>query len=152
MGIAIPLIETHDENEEFRTEHVAYAAYIATHRLTRLFSQMLAPIGLTYSQYLVMMVLWERAPQTVGEIGQTLSLDTGTLTPLLKRMQTAELVERQRDPDDERRVLVRPTPRGRALHADAADVARDMRGTVPLSSARAEAIHDDLRRIADTLT
>lgn len=148
----IPLIETHEETGAFRTEHLAYAAYIATHRMTRVYGQLLAPLGLTYAQYLVMIVLWQQSPRSVGEIASVLALDSGTLTPLLKRMQTAGLLERKRDPEDERRVLVRPTALGASLNGKAAGIAEEMRRIIPLTEERAEAIHDDLLHIARSLT
>ncbi len=98
---------------------VCFPLYAATNLLQRLYRPLLAPLGLTYSQYLVMLILWERAPVTVGEIGSCLHLDNGTLTPLLKRMERGGFITRNRDPRDERRVLVAPTPHGRELRAQA---------------------------------
>ncbi|MDE1146408.1 MAG: MarR family transcriptional regulator [Azospirillaceae bacterium] len=89
---------------------LCFALYQATNRITRAYRPMLDALGLTYSQYLVLMVLWEGAPVTVGELGGRLDLDSGTLTPLLKRMEGAGLVARRRDTADERRVLVDLTP------------------------------------------
>lgn len=101
---------------------VCFPLYAATNLLNRLYTPVLAELGLTYPQYLVMLVLWEHEPQTVGALGARLYLDSGTLSPLLKRMETAGLVERGRDPADERRVVVRLTPQGRALRARAEHV------------------------------
>ncbi|WP_317153631.1 MarR family winged helix-turn-helix transcriptional regulator [Sphingopyxis indica] len=101
---------------------VCFPLYAASNLLTRLYRPVLAEIGLTYPQYLVMLVLWKEAPLTVGSLGDRLHLDSGTLTPLLKRMELADLVTRTRDVEDERRVLIDLTPRGRALRADARDV------------------------------
>jgi DNA-binding MarR family transcriptional regulator len=101
---------------------VCFPLYAASNLLNRLYRPMLAELGLTYPQYLVMLVLWKRAPQTVGSLGEMLHLDSGTLTPLLKRMEQAGLVSRTRDPDDERRVLIDATAKGRALRADAVKV------------------------------
>jgi DNA-binding MarR family transcriptional regulator len=101
---------------------VCFPLYAATNLLTRLYGPVLSPLGLTYSQYLVMLVLWEKSPQTVGALGARLYLDSGTLTPLLKRMEAGGLVTRARDPDDERRVLVELTAKGRELKIAAAKV------------------------------
>ena len=80
-------------------------------------------MGLTYPQYLTMLALWEAdGPLTVGEVGERLRLDSGTLTPVLKRLETADLVVRRRDSSDERRVLVEVTRRGEALQTQIADV------------------------------
>lgn len=101
---------------------VCFPLYAATNLLTRLYAAPLAKLGLTYPQYLVMLVLWEHEVQTVGALGARLYLDSGTLTPLLKRMEMAGLVGRARDPQDERRVLVTLTDQGRALRDRAVDV------------------------------
>ena len=101
---------------------VCFPLYAASNLLNRLYRPMLADLGLTYPQYLVMLVLWQQAPQTVGTLGEMLYLDSGTLTPLLKRMETAGLVSRTRDPQDERRVLIDLTDKGRALRSAAENV------------------------------
>jgi DNA-binding MarR family transcriptional regulator len=94
---------------------VCFPLYAASNLLTRVYRPVLEPLGLTYSQYLVMLVLWERSPASVGDLGERLYLDTGTLTPLLKRMEQGGFINRRRDPEDERRVLVALTPHGRDL-------------------------------------
>jgi DNA-binding MarR family transcriptional regulator len=107
---------------------VCFPLYAATNLLNRLYGPVLKPLGLTYPQYLVMLVLWEEEPQTVGALGARLYLDSGTLTPLLKRMEAAGLVSRTRDAEDERRVLIGLTERGRALRADALHVPETIAG------------------------
>lgn len=94
---------------------VCFRLYAATNLITRLYRPLLDEIGLTYPQYLVMLVLWEVEPQTVSSLGNKLYLDSGTLTPLLKRMEAAGYVLRRRDSADERCVLVELTGKGRAL-------------------------------------
>src|SRR3954462_10871670 len=94
---------------------LCFALYSASLAMTKLYKPLLDELGLTYPQYLVMLVLWERDGLTVSEIGERLSLDSGTLTPLLKRLEAAELVSRIRDTDDERRVHIRLTAAGRRL-------------------------------------
>lgn len=101
---------------------VCFPLYAATNLITRLYRPVLAELGLTYPQYLVMLVLWEASPKSVGSLGEALYLDSGTLTPLLKRLEAAGLVTRRRDPADERRVLVDLTEAGRALRAKAESV------------------------------
>ena len=86
--------------------------------MIRFHKPILEPLGLTFPQYLVILALTEDAPQTVGALGSRLDMDTGTITPLVKRLEAAGLVTRQRDPADERRVLVDLTDRGRALEAE----------------------------------
>lgn len=110
--------------------------HAATRAVTRAYGHLLAEEGLTYPQYLTMLAVWDAAePVTVGEIGERLRLDSGTLTPLLKRLEAAGLVERRRDPGDERRVLISPTPGGVAL--------RDRVAGVPLRLASALALDEE---------
>lgn len=102
---------------------LCFALYGAANRVTRLYRPLLDALGLTYPQYLAMLVLWEASPQTVGALGEALDLESSTLTPLLKRLEAQGLVARSRDPEDERRVIVALTPAGAAL--------RDKARTVP---------------------
>ena len=101
--------------------------------LTAAYRPLLSELGLTYPQYLVMLVLWESDGLGVGEIGERLALDSATLSPLLRRMEAAGLVERVRDATDERRVTVHLTAEGRALEQRAGEVARiiDRPGPLP---------------------
>jgi DNA-binding MarR family transcriptional regulator len=101
---------------------LCFALYGAANRMTRLYRPILDALGLTYPQYLAMLVLWEQSPRTVGALGDALDLDSSTLTPLLKRLEAGGLVERHRDPDDERRVIVALTDKGRALREQAVSV------------------------------
>jgi DNA-binding MarR family transcriptional regulator len=87
--------------------------------MTRLYRPLLEALGLTYPQYLAMLVLWEASPRTVGALGEALDLESSTLTPLLKRLETQGLVARTRDPEDERRVIVALTEAGAALRDQA---------------------------------
>lgn len=100
-------------------DQLCFSIYAASHAFTRFYRPLLEPLGLTYPQYLVMLALWEEDAQPVGALGERLALDSGTLTPLLKRLQAQGVVDRERDADDERRVIVRLTPAGRALKARA---------------------------------
>jgi DNA-binding MarR family transcriptional regulator len=107
-------------------DQLCFSLYSASLAMTKLYKPMLEPIGLTYPQYLALLVLWERDGLTVGELGERLFLDSGTLTPLLKRMEGAGWLQRERDSGDERRVLVRLTPEGRALKRRAQAVPRQL--------------------------
>jgi MarR family transcriptional regulator, organic hydroperoxide resistance regulator len=98
---------------------LCFALYSASLAMTKLYKPLLEPLGLTYPQYLVMLVLWEQDGVAVSQLGERLALDSGTLTPLLKRLESAGLVQRLRDTADERRVLLRLTPAGRTLKAQA---------------------------------
>ncbi|MGJ7493599.1 MarR family winged helix-turn-helix transcriptional regulator [Variovorax sp. RT4R15] len=101
---------------------LCFAVYSASLAMTRLYKPLLEKFNLTYPQYLVMLALWERDGLMVSELGTQLSLDSGTLTPLLKRLETNGLVSRLRDVADERRVHITLTPAGRKLKTKAASV------------------------------
>ena len=101
---------------------LCFALYSASLAMTRLYQPLLSALGMTYPQYLAMLVLWEQDGLSVSELGERLLLDSGTLTPLLKRMETSGLVTRQRDAHDERRVNIRLSPAGREMKARAASI------------------------------
>jgi DNA-binding MarR family transcriptional regulator len=101
---------------------LCFAMYSTSLAMTKLYKPLLEELGLTYPQYLVMLVLWERDGLMVSELGERLYLDSGTLTPLLKRMETAGLVARIRAVDDERRVHISLTAAGRKLKTKAAKI------------------------------
>ena len=107
-------------NDWLALDHqLCFALYAASLAMTKAYKPLLAPLGLTYPQYLVMLVLWEGDGISVSQLGDRLTLDSGTLTPLLKRLEALGLVRRLRDLADERRVLLRLSPAGRALRAQA---------------------------------
>lgn len=129
---------------------ICFALYAASSHITRLYRPLLEPLGLTYPQYLTMMLLWEKAPRSVGELGAALDLDSATLTPLLKRLEANGLVRRSRDPEDERRVRVALTKKGGALREKAAAVPRALLCQLPLEMkdlARLRGLLDRLREI-----
>src|SRR3979490_549554 len=95
--------------------HLCFALYAASNHMTRLFGPFLQKLGVTYPQYLVLVVLWERGPQGVGELASLLRMEFGTLSPMLKRIESKGLITRQRPPSDERRVLVALTSKGISL-------------------------------------
>ncbi|MEF2976798.1 MarR family winged helix-turn-helix transcriptional regulator [Subtercola sp. YIM 133946] len=101
-------------------EQICFALYNASRAMTANYRTLLEPLGLTYPQYLVMLVLWESEPVTVSELGERLQLDSGTVSPLLRRLEAAGLIERNRRPDDERSVLVSLTPAGDELRQQTA--------------------------------
>lgn len=101
---------------------LCFALYSTSLAMTKLYKPMLEEMGLTYPQYLAMLVLWEQDGLTVSELGERLYLDSGTLTPLLKRMESAGLLSRIRAVEDERRVHITLTAAGRKLKARAAKI------------------------------
>jgi DNA-binding MarR family transcriptional regulator len=126
---------------------VCFPLYAVSNLLTRLYRPVLAEFGLTYPQYLVMLVLWERTPQSVGGLGDRLYLDSGTLTPLLKRMEQAGFVTRRRDPEDERRVLIDLTNAGRSLRSAAERVPATLARGYSLSPSGLEALRDNVKEL-----
>jgi DNA-binding MarR family transcriptional regulator len=131
---------------------VCFPLYAATNLLTRAYRPVLEPLGLTYSQYLVMLVLWERSPISVGELGGRLHLDTGTLTPLLKRMEAGGLISRRRDPEDERRVLLALTGRGRDLRKSALAVPETLARQLKLDAVAIEELRTSVQAMVRALT
>ncbi|MEH1030368.1 MarR family winged helix-turn-helix transcriptional regulator [Micromonospora profundi] len=132
---------------------VCFALYAASRALTDVYRPILDEFGLTYPQYLVLLVLWERpddAP-TVSELGGELRLDSGTLSPLLKRLETAGLVARRRSARDERRVEVGLTEQGRALREQLCDVPLRVAQATGLSLDELVALRDTLTRVTDTI-
>ena len=119
--------------------------------LTAAYRPLLADLGLTYPQYLVMLVLWEQDGLGVGEIGERLCLDSGTLSPLLRRMEGAGLVSRVRSPSDERRVTVHLTEAGGALRERAVDVPAALAGYLVDDLAAYQALHTELTGLAERL-
>jgi DNA-binding MarR family transcriptional regulator len=110
-------------DQALRLDHqLCFALYSASLAMTKLYKPLLEDLGLTYPQYLALLVLWEQDGVTVSDLGDRLHLDSGTLTPLLKRMEAAGLLSRLRDVQDERRVLIRLTAEGRSLKKRAARI------------------------------
>ena len=107
-------------------DQLCFALYAASRAVTARYRPMLDELGVTYPQYLVLMLLWEEDGQTVGQLGARLALDSGTLSPLLKRLTAAGLVTRHRRADDERSVSIRLTDAGKALEGPACSVSADM--------------------------
>ncbi|MBZ9559286.1 MULTISPECIES: MarR family transcriptional regulator [unclassified Modicisalibacter] len=144
------MAEWHDDRLRLANQ-VCFPLYAATNLLQRLYRPLLEPLGLTYSQYLVMLMLWEREPVTVGDIGACLHLDNGTLTPLLKRMERGGFITRRRDPRDERRVLIAPTPHGKALRAQAAKIPEELARRLELAPDEIRTLRSSVVSLVDRL-
>ncbi|MFN7142519.1 MAG: MarR family winged helix-turn-helix transcriptional regulator [Myxococcota bacterium] len=129
-------------------DQLCFALYAASRRVVQAYQPLLAPLGLTYPQYLVMLVLWEEDGASVKRLGERLQLDSGTLTPLLKRMEAAGLVTRARDGADERVVRIRLTTEGRALEGRAADVPAALMCRTDLSLPALAQLRDTLHALA----
>ena len=130
---------------------VCFAVYSTAHAFNRVYKPLLDRLGLTYPQYLVMLVLWERDDVAVKEIGERLFLDSGTLTPLLKRLEAADLVRRTRGTADERQVLIALTSKGRALQEKARTVPQSILAASACSISELSALKNDLVALRDQL-
>jgi len=119
MKVVATMEQSELERQLTVDRQLCFAVYAAAHAFTRTYKPLLEPLGLTYPQYLVLMALWEKGEQPVKMIGEALDLDSGTLSPLLKRLQQAGLIVRTRDPKDERQVLISLTEKGAALKQEA---------------------------------
>ena len=131
---------------------LCFALYSASLAMTKLYKPLLDELGITYPQYLVLLVLWERDGITVSELGERLSLDSGTLTPLLKRLETAGWVSRLRDTQDERRVLVRLSAAGRELKQRAARIPGCVLQASQCSVTEAMALTHQIQTLRNRLT
>lgn len=132
-------------------DFICFSLYSASHAFTRVYKPLLDRLGLTYPQYLVMVLLWERDGQTVGQIGEQLFLESSTLTPLLKRLETAGHVRRERNPADERQVLIRLTDSGRALKDQTADFFDHLMEAVGMSGEEVMALRDNIQALRANL-
>jgi len=130
---------------------ICFAVYSTAHAFNRVYKPLLDRLGLTYPQYLVMLVLWERDDVPVKDIGEKLHLDSGTLTPLLKRLEAAHLVKRTRSSEDERQVLIALTPQGQALKDKARAVPQSILAASDCSVAELVAMKDEIVALRDRL-
>ena len=131
---------------------LCFALYAATHSLTRAYRSALERSGITYTQYLVMLVLWENNNISVGKIAQRLELDSGTLTPMLKRLETAGLIKRVRNIDDERIVEISLTEIGNLLQHEIAQVQQGVACKTGLGTEEFKQLTDALHRLVDTMS
>jgi MarR family transcriptional regulator, organic hydroperoxide resistance regulator len=130
---------------------LCFAIYSTAHAFNRVYKPLLDRLGLTYPQYLVMLVLWERDGVTVKDIGERLFLDSGTLTPLLKRLETAELINRTRSTEDERQVLIALTSKGQGLRERAKAVPQAILAASDCSVGELSAMKNQLVALRDRL-
>ena len=130
---------------------LCFAVYSTAHAFNRVYKPLLDRLGLTYPQYLVMLVLWERDDVPVKDIGERLFLDSGTLTPLLKRLEKAQLIKRTRRRQAERQVLIALTPQGQALQDKAKAVPQSILAATACSVAELSTIKNELVALRDRL-
>ena len=130
---------------------ICFAVYSTAHAFNRVYKPLLDRLGLTYPQYLVMMVLWERDDVPLKDIGEKLFLDSGTLTPLLKRLEASGLIKRTRSTEDERQVLIALTPKGQALREEARAVPQAILSSSACSVGELFAMKNELVALRDRL-
>lgn len=131
---------------------LCFPFYAVSRQLTKAYQPHLLALGLTYPQYLVFLLLWEHEELTVKELGERLLLDSGTLTPLLKRMEQRQWLSRRRDPRDERSVIIGLLPAGRALQAPASEIPAQLLAKMNMSPAEFLALRAQLNQLLTQLT
>lgn len=132
-------------------DQLCFALYAATNAITRMYRPLLTELGLTYPQYLVLLVLWERAPIRLGEIAKELDLASHAVTPIIDRLEEMGLVRRTQDSTDGRAVAVELTARGRSLEPSAATVQKAMKSATRLKNEEIANLRDELRDLAERL-
>ncbi len=138
----------HEEVDPLKLENqLCFPLYACSREIIKAYKPFLDPLNLTYTQYIVMMVLWEEKCISVRDLGEKLFLDSGTLTPLLKKMEQNGLLSRRRSSEDERVVLVEITEQGTALREQALAVPQQMSGCVPLTATEAHQLYMLLYKI-----
>ena len=144
-----PAQESGEENYNalLLQNQLCFPLYAVSKEVVRLYKPFLDEIGLTYTQYIAMLVLWEKQAQTVKELGEHLYLDSGTLTPLLKKMEAQGLVNRQRNAADERSVIVSLTEKGRALREKALSIPEKIGSCLPLTREESKTLYQLLYRM-----
>jgi MarR family transcriptional regulator, organic hydroperoxide resistance regulator len=138
-----------NENILLLEDHLCFSLYACSRAILRQYRPYLDELNLTYPQYLVLLVLWEKGQSTVKELGESLDLDSGTLTPLLKRMESNHLVERRRDPSDERVVTVRLTEEGRSLKEKATCIPKVLLEKVGLNPQEMQTLNGAIKKLLD---
>ena len=142
-----------DPHEDYLAldKQFCFALYSASLAMTKTYKPLLDELGLTYPQYLVMLVLWKQDDILVKDIGEALFLDSGTLTPLLKRLEAAEIISRQRDASDERQVRVRLTEVGRKLRRSAEKIPRQVLCASGQDAAQLAQLRSELQQLRSAL-
>jgi DNA-binding MarR family transcriptional regulator len=132
-------------------DFLCFAVYSAHHAFNRVYQPLLKGLGLTYPQFIALILLWEEDDQTVGELGRKLALQSNTLTPMLKRLQALGYVKRSRDSTDERQVRITLTEAGRELRLQALDIVRNVRVATGLQDKQMEQLLDGIVALREAL-
>ena len=143
---------TNDANEFLKLDNqLCFPLYALSRMFTKVYQPYLQALDITYPQYLVLMLLWEHQELTVKELGEKLLLDSGTLTPLLKRMEQRQWLSRRRDPRDERSVIITLLPAGTELQAQACNIPAHLLEKLQLSPTEFESLRAQLQRLLTVL-
>ena len=135
-------------NEKLKLENqLCFPLYACAKEIVRRYTPLLEPFGLTYTQYIAMMVMWEHKSISIRDMGKLLFLDSGTLTPMLKKMEKAGWIQRKRSEIDERMVIITITDRGEALHDMASEIPAKMAGCVTLENDEALQLYSLLHKL-----
>ncbi|MFD0692554.1 MarR family winged helix-turn-helix transcriptional regulator [Paenibacillus sp. GCM10027628] len=139
-------------NEFLKLENqLCFSLYASSRAITRMYRPFLEELGITYPQYLVLLVLWDQQESTVKELSDKLDLDSGTLTPMLKRMEAQQLIKRQRSTEDERVVIIRITETGLALYEKALCIPQSLLASSGLSPEEIYNFNEQLKRIISSV-
>lgn len=139
-------------NEKLKLENqLCFPLYACSKEIVRRYTPLLEPLGLTYTQYIAMMAMWEHKSLSVKDLGKLLFLDSGTLTPMLKKMEKAGWIQRKRSENDERMVIITITAKGEELHDQAAEIPVRMAGCVKLENEEALQLYALLQKMMRTL-
>jgi DNA-binding MarR family transcriptional regulator len=130
---------------------LCFAVYATGHAFNRVYQPLLKDLNLTYPQFIAMILLWDQDDQTVGELGRKLSLQSNTLTPMLKRLETLGYVKRARDRADERQVCISLTDSGRKLRTRASEIVRSVRTATNLQDRKMKELLGDLSALRQAL-
>ena len=146
-------VEIMAEYDPLKLENqLCFPLYACAKGVVNRYAPLLEKIGLTYTQYIVMMVLWEHKSLTVKELGSRLHLDSGTLTPLLKRLEASGLITRERDRKDERSVIATITEKGTSLREKALEVPAQLAGCLPLSLEESQTLYTLLYKVLNAVS
>jgi DNA-binding MarR family transcriptional regulator len=126
---------------------ICFAVYACAREITKLYHPLLQPLGLTYTQYIALLALWEKDGITVKELGRRLYLDSGTLTPLLKKLEKSGYLTRARDPGDERTVRIELTPQGRSLKRQACTIPEKLFAQAGVTADEAANVHAQMMEL-----
>lgn len=142
-------MRTLNNNKEIKLEdQLCFSLYACSRAILRLYRPFLDELNLTYPQYLVLLVLWEKQQSSIKELGKLLELDSGTLTPMLKRMETAQLIERKRDKEDERIVLVSITEKGVSIREKAMCIPQSLLNTSGMSMEEIQELNKAIKQLS----